>query len=466
MRPKRSSARGDERDRENATGPNRGARIRFAAERTLGLNRGTSRYFDINARESLRRSPMDELRRRDDLAHMPRAREIEAEILDEHGDWIRFADQRLASVFDRAHILVRMYTVTFQLNGVTTRQNVITSEDRIDAARRLTAQYPKAEIRVLRSALTAVSWRWMYQDGSLSEPDAHDNVTGETVDRGYYEWWTSDLLAAARRVAAGKPLDIREAGRTPRTIAGWLFRDVRRVLRQERGEGFVLQDVAQVFPPDRRIELPEVIKRLTILGYLDERAPGWWRVTRKGRRFRERSEGRFSRLRALALIANLNDRIATINADSKYLYKVKTAVVFGSALDEHERVGDVDVAVQFVARHSDREKHEQAYASARDRAPSHVRQTIAGHVTWPSVEVQAALVEQDRRRISLRDLDELERLFAAEPRPPKYQVIFGSWTPPKRLGRKRLTVNSSAKELMKRLVGGRIVRRRRVGRHQ
>ena len=65
------------------------------------------------------------------------------------------------------------------------------------------------------------------------------------------------------------------------------------MLRQDRGDGFVLQDILGVFPESWHAKIPEVIKRLSALGYLEERTLGWWRVTAKGDSLRSQSEGRF-----------------------------------------------------------------------------------------------------------------------------------------------------------------------------
>src|SRR5262249_38464400 len=143
----------------------------------------------------------------------------------------------------------------------------------------------------------------------------------------------------------------------PRVIAGWPFKHVRRALRQDKGDGLTLQSVARVFPRDCHVELPDVISRLQTLGYLKEQMPGWWRTTASGARLRRLSEGRFARERALDLVKDLRTRIRKINADSKYVWKIKTAVVFGSVLENQQRVGDVDVAVLLERRYSDDGRH-------------------------------------------------------------------------------------------------------------
>ncbi len=133
-------------------------------------------------------------------------------------------------------------------------------------------------------------------------------------------------------------------------MAAWRFRDFRRLLRQDRGDGFVLPEAVDAMPETHHENLPSVLTRLTELGLLEEEAPGWWRVTNKGRKHRERSEGRFTKGRAVQLLSGLKERIAAVNADSKYVVRFETAVHFGSVLEEREWVGDVEAGAALRRR--------------------------------------------------------------------------------------------------------------------
>jgi hypothetical protein len=66
---------------------------------------------------------------------------------------------------DDVHVLVRSFAIDFSLNGVPTRQLVVTDSDESDVENRLRAQYPDAEVQISRIQLGAVVWRRRHHDG-------------------------------------------------------------------------------------------------------------------------------------------------------------------------------------------------------------------------------------------------------------------------------------------------------------
>jgi predicted nucleotidyltransferase len=63
---------------------------------------------------------------------------------------------------------------------------------------------------------------------------------------------------------------------------------------------------------------------------------------------------------ARRLLHDLLGRINELNASLHFLARVKRAIVFGSFLSNVDRLGDVDVAIEWERREKDWDKHHQA----------------------------------------------------------------------------------------------------------
>jgi predicted nucleotidyltransferase len=59
---------------------------------------------------------------------------------------------------------------------------------------------------------------------------------------------------------------------------------------------------------------------------------------------------RLSRKTAEAALAGLMSRVQEINESPKYLYSVRSVVVFGSFLKQNSRLGDLDIAIRISPR--------------------------------------------------------------------------------------------------------------------
>ena len=63
------------------------------------------------------------------------------------------------------------------------------------------------------------------------------------------------------------------------------------------------------------------------------------------------------------------NRVHQVNADSRFLYRVRKVILFGSFLTDAPFVGDLDLAVELDRKEPDGEKHVQmALARAREVA--------------------------------------------------------------------------------------------------
>ena len=57
-----------------------------------------------------------------------------------------------------------------------------------------------------------------------------------------------------------------------------------------------------------------------------------------------------TRKTAQSALAQFMERLRALNANAEYLYRVESALLFGSMLTETERLGDVDIAVKCFRR--------------------------------------------------------------------------------------------------------------------
>ena len=83
-----------------------------------------------------------------------------------------------------------------------------------------------------------------------------------------------------------------------------------------------------------------------------------WQLTKEGIRLRGATAAKpLRRQTADRLLSELLDRIRTLNSSSRFLARVKTAIVFGSYLGSADRIGDLDLAIELVPRDADFDKH-------------------------------------------------------------------------------------------------------------
>lgn len=393
-----------------------------------------------------------------------------------HDREVLYDDPEWIPVPMRRQVLARIYEIRGVVNGIPVIEHEMTARNQADALQRLRDRYRRlhdvefetgevtplafAELRfqykhdvkrrlVPDGQTHAVCWMAPIDDSDASEPpiDLPDYLRDRwhVCELDYDRHWAKPFAAAARRLAAGKPIEMRElTGSPPRTIAGWPFALVRKVLRQDKGKGFELpgdsldragDSWTSIFPFEFVQELPNLLTRLKALGLvMQDRVT--YTVTAKGRRLCALSQSRITRQRALKVIDDLVERIKSINDNPTYCYKIAVAVAFGSSLDAaKDKVGDVDIAHKMAPR-VDGQKFEALRAAATARCPESQAQTFLGHLAWPDTEVVRALTQSARGILQVRGIDELAHLFETERKVPTYRVLHGSWTPPMRKRRR------------------------------
>jgi predicted nucleotidyltransferase len=131
---------------------------------------------------------------------------------------------------------------------------------------------------------------------------------------------------------------------------------------------------------------------------------------------------------ATRVLEGFLERVAHVNESRDFLYKVETAVLFGSYLAGDDRVGDVDLAValerQEWARETWRELCKERVRGAEESERSF--KTFMEELLWPRREVLLFLKARSRT-LSIVDLEDHEPLFLETP----YKVLIGDqkWQP-------------------------------------
>jgi hypothetical protein len=124
----------------------------------------------------------------------------------------------------------------------------------------------------------------------------------------------------------------------------------------------------------------------------------WYSVTPAGLMVADATAAkRIHRATAEAAICEFMKRIHVVNADSRYLYSVEKVAVFGSYLQSHQKLGDVDVAVDLQPRIPiDKERRwvDVFRKHAWDSGRSH--SAFEAELDWPRREV--LLVLKSRKR--------------------------------------------------------------------
>jgi DNA-binding MarR family transcriptional regulator len=146
--------------------------------------------------------------------------------------------------------------------------------------------------------------------------------------------------------------------------------------------GFVVRDHSR---EDRKSVVPRY--KLTDLG---------WAIVRAS------ASRRIARTTAQVELANFMERVNVVNADQRFLYRVRSVAVFGSYLGTHDDLGDIDVAVDLEPKDPfDKERkwvevfRMHAWESGRSFS------SFEAEITWPRREVLLKLKSR-KRSISIQ----------------------------------------------------------------
>jgi len=140
---------------------------------------------------------------------------------------------------------------------------------------------------------------------------------------------------------AGKPaLLVRNCLRTLRARISWDLAEMELATSLEPGSGRSL------------------LRGLAAAGLVERVGRGRWQITQSGQRLSSATAASpISRKTAEKALHEFLERVERVNRDARFLGRVNRVVLFGSMLrEEIDRLSDVDVAVEVVAKIADRER--------------------------------------------------------------------------------------------------------------
>ncbi len=188
------------------------------------------------------------------------------------------------------------------------------------------------------------------------------------------------------------------------TLFGYPVLRIRRLLRRAM-HGISPQTIERDLGIDGKAAAT-VLKQLVAGKYVEkiERRNGGWRTTIKGNAFAIASASApIQRSTAERLLIEFLCRVEQLRDEPKWLFKVKTAVLFGSFLSDSTTLGDIDVALTMRPANEDRAVQEGAETQCRRAAEQAGRRfsNYVDYLFWPEHEVKRFL--RSRRRISIHD---------------------------------------------------------------
>jgi hypothetical protein len=100
------------------------------------------------------------------------------------------------------------------------------------------------------------------------------------------------------------------------------------------------------------------------------------------------------------VLAEFMQRMEQVNATSEYLYRVDTAILFGSMLSDVEHLGDVDVAVNLEPKVREEAAFKE-WQMARRRAAQIGGRSFSSYVAWPYWPKEEVCKQLKARSLSL-----------------------------------------------------------------
>jgi hypothetical protein len=164
---------------------------------------------------------------------------------------------------------------------------------------------------------------------------------------GFFKSWKSDGMRITKEEVV--------AGHSALRVRGFLRRFER---------GFFMLSAAESFMQIKSREAAEFINDMVALQLIEPTMPFWeksaFQVATRGHAFANATAAKpISRVTAERVLREFIDRVNGVNASKEYAFKIRSAVLFGSMLLCADRLGHVDVAIDFQRRFSDSAKFRQ-----------------------------------------------------------------------------------------------------------
>jgi hypothetical protein len=211
------------------------------------------------------------------------------------------------------------------------------------------------------------------------------------------------------------------------SVAGYPALVVRAFLRRCRFCTIVPETAAYALRASNR-KAADFLCQLAALGlikpteYLPLGEKAAYEITTRGNAFANASAAKpvFRKTAELALERFL-ERLHELNANPEYVYRVNSAVLFGSMLSDIERLGDVDIAIGLQSKVAG-EAEFRKWCDRRRKAAQEQGRSFGSTfdwVVWPRIEVFHVL-RAHTRILSLHEWDEVIRMPKV-----RYKVLWG-----------------------------------------
>ena len=139
---------------------------------------------------------------------------------------------------------------------------------------------------------------------------------------------------------------------------------------------------------------------------------------------RASAAGKVNRQTAENALIGLLARVEQYNSDPGKLLTIQEVVLFGSFLESKEKLGDLDIAVQYHHRNPndpDPAATAIAYAERSGRNFSN----IVDWISWPNTEL-CQILKARKRTIAIQDWHTFLRMAVGNPDHFQYKVVFGN----------------------------------------
>ena len=146
-----------------------------------------------------------------------------------------------------------------------------------------------------------------------------------------------------------------------------------------------------------------------------------WRNTIKGNALAAASAAKaITRKTADKKVQELLGRVTEVNESEYFLFNVRKVCIFGSYLENKERIGDIDTAVELTPKEGNIDKHHELEDKRRSeivKRRGYPFSNFSEELAFPTAEVMRFLKKRSTA-LSLHPMWELEKLGA------KYKTIF------------------------------------------
>ena len=209
------------------------------------------------------------------------------------------------------------------------------------------------------------------------------------------------------------------------TIAGHLATKVRDFLWASQLTGIV-NETAETKMALNPKAARDFLNQLVVLGFIKERSGhnehSFFELTDYGVNLANASAAKpIHRKTAERVLTEFLERVERVNATPEYVYRVDTAILYGSMLSNAERLGNVNVAVNLESK-AKGETEFQEWSKARRhaaRVKGRSFSTIVEQVFWPRAEI---FLHLKARSISLK-LSDLSHVAELTNLP--YRILLG-----------------------------------------